>query len=346
MKRHFFLYTYLVFLTANFLEAQEVGEFSNDSQKGSSGVFVAAKKIKDSIYSLTYGTNNAVAFLGREYTLLVDGHDAKAAPKTLNTAGRLSLNPVRFLINTNHNKNNTGGNAYYSDSGVTVMCNQQTYNNIWIDSNSEELDRMKSLKEAYSRKIKGNKEVNEEVNAKYSKLQSKNIEQELPYSVFVISDNMSINLVNEKIKIIKTHNAHSSGDLIVFFKKNNVIACGDLFLSGKYPYIDEKMGGDIDNLLMAIDYILKIANDETVLIPGRGPIASKEDLKAYKRMIEYTQRGVQMDYLLGKTLEEVISNKSITANYDNKGYGNGLVKTQDYLQMLYRSAMKRYPKNK
>ena len=63
-------------------------------------------------------------------------------------------------------------------------------------------------------------------------------------------------------------------------------------------------------------------------------------------MIEYTQKGVQMDYLLGKSLEEVLANRSITANFDARGYGNGNVKTQDYLSMLYRSAEKAFSEKK
>ena len=49
---------------------------------------------------------------------------------------------------------------------------------------------------------------------------------------------------------------------------------------------------------------------------------------------------------MGKTREEVLANKTITANFDAQGYGMGYVKTEDYVSMLYRAAEKRYPRKK
>jgi len=346
MKKQHLLLCFLVIFTANLSHAQEKTESSSDSQKESNGVFVAAKKIKDSLYYLTYRTNNVVVFLGRDYTILIDGFDAKAAPQALNAAGRLSLNPVRFLVNTHHHKDHTGGNEYYSNSGVTVMCHRQTYSNIWNDANAQELEKIKDLKQRFIAQQKGQAKESAEFNAKIEKLQKGGLEQDLSYPAFLFGDEFSMNLVNESIEIKHMRDAHTSGDVVMYFKNNNVLATGDLFFNGKYPYIDENMGGNIDNYIEALDTIAKMCNNDTVIVPGHGPLASKSDLESYKRMLEYTQKGVQMDYLLGKSLEEVIANKAITANFDAQGYGNGYVKTQDYVSMLYRAAEKRYPRKK
>jgi cyclase len=346
MKRSLLLSVFLVFLSVTFLAAQETTQGSSDSKSQNNGVFVSAKKIKDSLYYLTYKNNNAVAFLGREYTLLIDGFDAKAAPQALNAAGRLSLNPVRFLVNTHHHKDHTGGNEYYSNSGVTVMCHRQTYSNIWNDVNAKELEKIQELKQRIIAQQKGQAKESSELNAKIEKLQKEGLEQDLSYPAFLFGDEFSMNLVNESIEIKHIRYAHTSGDVVMYFKNNNVLATGDLFFNGKYPYIDEDMGGNIDNYIEALDTLAKMCNNDTVIVPGHGPLASKSDLESYKRMLEYTQKGVQMDYLLGKSLEEVLANKAITANFDAQGYGLGYVKTQDYVSMLYRAAEKRYPRKK
>lgn len=333
-------------LSTAFIAAQEKSQGSSDSKSQNDGVFVSAKKIKDSLYYLSYKNTNAVAFLGRDYTILIDGFDAKAAPQALTTAGRLSLNPVRFVINTHHHKDHTGGNDYYSDSGVTVLCDQQTYNNIWADVNEAEIKKIKDLKQQFIEQQKSNNGENKELNSKIEKLKQTGVEQDLGYSAFLFGNQFSLNLVNESIELSHIPYAHTSGDVIALFKNNNVLACGDLFFNGKYPFIDEKMGGDIDNYIAALESLLKMCNNDTVIVPGHGPIASKGDLESYKRMLEYTQKGVQMDYLLGKTLEEVLANKTITANFDAQGYGMGYVKTEDYVSMLYHAAEKRYPRKK
>ena len=346
MKRSLLLSVFLGFLCVTFLAAQETTQGSSDSKSQNNGVFVSVKKIKDSLYYLTYKNNNAVAFLGREYTLLIDGFDAKAAPQALNAAGRLSLNPVRFLVNTHHHKDHTGGNEYYSNSGVTVMCHRQTYSNIWNDVNAKELEKIQELKQRIIAQQKGQAKESSELNAKIEKLQKEGLEQDLSYPAFLFGDEFSMNLVNESIEIKHIRYAHTSGDVVMYFKNNNVLATGDLFFNGKYPYIDENMGGNIDNYIEGLETLAKMCNNDTVIVPGHGPLASKSDLESYKRMLEYTQKGVQMDYLLGKSLEEVLANKAITANFDAQGYGMGYVKTQEYVSMLYRAAEKRYPRKK
>jgi cyclase len=348
MKKPHLLFCFLMIFSVNLIHAQEKTETSSDSQKGSNSVFVAAKKIKDSIYYLTYRTNNVVAFLGRDYTVLIDGFDAKAAPQALTVAGRLSLNPVRFLINTHHHKDHTGGNAYYSDSGVTILCYELTYNNIWADTNAELIQDLKKQKGELSEAMKsaGNNERGKELGAKLNKLSEQNLDMALDYPSMTFLGQFKMNLGNETVTFHQVLKAHSGSDLFAYFENNNVMVTGDLFFNGKYPYIDENMGGNIDNYIEALDALAKMSNNDTVIVPGHGPIASKSDLESYKRMLEYTQKGVQMDYLLGKTLEEVIANKSITANFDAQGYGKGYVKTEDYVSMLYRAAEKRYPRKK
>ena len=306
--------------------------------------YVGRTYIKDSVYMLSHNDTNALVFLGREYSIMIDGHNEAVAPQTLIQAGKLSLNPVRFLVNTHHHKDHTGGNAYYSDSGVTILCNSITHNNMLTDLNAEEIEKISELKKKYLSKLNDKKELNPDIQSKIQKLQNEEYERDINYPVFLFEDNFKINLANESIEMRIISNAHTSADLIVRLKNNNVVACGDLFFNGKYPFIDEKMGGNIDNFINAINALTRICNNDTVIVPGHGPVASKSDLESYKRMLEFTQKGVQMDYLLGKTLEEVIANKSITANFDAQGYGTGYVKTEDYISMLYRAAEKRYPR--
>ncbi len=335
-------------LSTTFIAAQETNQGSSDSKSQNDGVFVSAKKIKDSLYYLSYKNTNAVAFLGRDYTILIDGFDAKAAPQALTTAGRLSLNPVRFVINTHHHKDHTGGNDYYSDSGVTVLCNTQVYNNIWADVNAEVLSDLKKQRSELAQAMKsaGKSERGKEIGAKYNRLSEQNMDRELSYPAMTFSDDFNMNLINESIVFKSVSKSHTSLDVYAYFENSNVLATGDLYFNGKYPFIDEDFKGSIEGYLKAIDEMIALCNNDTVIVPGHGPIASKRDLESYKRMLDYTQKGVQMDYLLGKTLEEVLANKTITANFDAQGYGMGYVKREEYVSMLYRAAEKQYPRKK
>ena len=54
---------------------------------------------------------------------------------------------------------------------------------------------------------------------------------------------------------------------------------GDVFNMTGPPFIDAGNGGSIDGIIHFCEEILKVVNDETVVVPGHGPISTTEDLQ-------------------------------------------------------------------
>jgi cyclase len=88
----------------------------------------------------------------------------------------------------------------------------------------------------------------------------------------------------EPIDILYKPAAHSDGDLIVWFRKSDVIATGDILDTVKYPTIDLKRGGSIAGYLNALNDILDIMiplqNNQggTLAVPGHGRICNEGDV--------------------------------------------------------------------
>jgi glyoxylase-like metal-dependent hydrolase (beta-lactamase superfamily II) len=80
--------------------------------------------------------------------------------------------------------------------------------------------------------------------------------------------------------------AHTSGDLYVHFKNANVLAVGDVASPLKDPELDYFTGAWIGGRVDAMDLLLKLANDQTRIVPSYGPVMTKAQLKAERDVME------------------------------------------------------------
>ncbi len=92
----------------------------------------------------------------------------------------------------------------------------------------------------------------------------------------------------EAVQIFHQPAAQTDGDSIVFFRRSDVIATGDLFTTTMYPFIDGAKGGSINGVIAALNRIIDIAIPDhkvqeggTMIIPGHGRICDEQDVIEY-----------------------------------------------------------------
>ncbi len=120
------------------------------------------------------------------------------------------------------------------------------------------------------------------------------------------SNGLSIYLNDEELMLIALA-GHTDGDSAVWFKKANVLHTGDLLFNGLFPYIDLEGGGSVDDYLASQAELLEWVDDDTQLIPGHGPLATGEDLRAMHTMIRVISQSVRDAVAAGETLETIIA---------------------------------------
>ena len=69
--------------------------------------------------------------------------------------------------------------------------------------------------------------------------------------VVTFDDSLSIHFNGEEIRVIHFPNSHTDGDSVVLFIGSNVVHMGDLFFSGRFPYVDLDRDGDVEGLIKA-----------------------------------------------------------------------------------------------
>jgi cyclase len=78
--------------------------------------------------------------------------------------------------------------------------------------------------------------------------------------------------------------AHTDGDLYVHFPRQNVLAVGDAISGEGWPVVDYVTGGWIGGIVGGLQRLQTLANTETRIVPGRGPVLGLADLKAQYEM--------------------------------------------------------------
>ena len=115
----------------------------------------------------------------------------------------------------------------------------------------------------------------------------------------------------EAVQMFHQPGAHTDGDILVHFRKSDVVSTGDLFTTVMYPFIDAPNGGTIDGYIKALNNILAITvpsnvnEGGTMVIPGHGRLSDEQDVIEYRDMVTIVRDRIREYVKRGMTLEQV-----------------------------------------
>jgi len=140
---------------------------------------------------------------------------------------------------------------------------------------------------------------------------------------------------------------HTDGDVLVFFRRSDVVASGDLFQTTTYPVIDIARGGSVKGIINGLNRLLDItipkdkAEAGTYVVPGHGRLSDEADLVEYRDMLTIVRDRIQDLIGAGKSLAEVKA-ASPTRDYDGRyGATTGPWTTDQFIEALYREFAKK-----
>jgi glyoxylase-like metal-dependent hydrolase (beta-lactamase superfamily II) len=136
---------------------------------------------------------------------------------------------------------------------------------------------------------------------------------------------------------------NTDGDSLVFFRRSEVIAAGDLFSTVSYPIIDVDKGGTIQGVIAGLNRILDLAVPEyrsqggTWVIPGRGRLSDTADVASYRNMVTIVRDRIQDMKRRGMTLDQVNAARP-TMDFDGRyGATTGPWTTAMFVEAVYRT---------
>jgi glyoxylase-like metal-dependent hydrolase (beta-lactamase superfamily II) len=270
-----------------------------------SAVEIKAEMVADGIYTLTGSGGNLGLSVGEDGAYLIDDQYAPLTGKILAAVKELTPEPVRFVVNTHYHGDHTGGNENMGEAGALVVAHENVRARMAAGTFMKAFNRQVEPAPAGA----------------------------LPVVTF--TDAATFHWNGEEIRVFFVGPAHTDGDSIIHFVKADVFHMGDTLFNGMYPFIDVSGGGRIDGMIAAVDRVLKVANEQTRLIAGHGPVATRADLQAYRDMLAQVRDRVAKLKAEGKTGPEIVAAKP-TADLDEK-WGGGFMKPDVWVGLVYES---------
>jgi glyoxylase-like metal-dependent hydrolase (beta-lactamase superfamily II) len=147
----------------------------------------------------------------------------------------------------------------------------------------------------------------------------------------------------EAIILYHEEKAHTDGDSVILFRGSDVVATGDIFTPGGYPFIDLERGGSVQGEIAALNHILELTvpadkqEGGTLVIPGHGRLCEEADVVEYRDMVAIVRDRIQNLMKKGKTLGEIQEARP-TRDYDTYYITKtSFVKADQFVETVYRS---------
>ena len=269
---------------------------------------------------------NVTVQSGDDGVLVVDTQFAPMADKLLAEIARISGNrPIRYVINTHVHPDHVGGNERFRRAGKAIVSG-----NVATDVTGNEGAEIIAHENVANRLSAGGDGVPAAPAAA------------LPSQTF-FGDQDEVFFNGEAIRLTHQPAAHTDGDVMVFFRKSDVIATGDLYVNTSYPVIDTARGGTINGIIAGLNRILDttVPRDKqeggTMVIPGHGRIADEADVVEYRDMVTVIRNRVQQMMKKGMTLQQIKA-AGPTSDYDGRyGATSGFWTTERFVEAVYRT---------
>ena len=246
------------------------------------------------------GGNVALSY-GADGNILIDDQYAPLTPRILAAVQSVNPGDVRFVINTHWHGDHTGGNENLAETGTVVVAHENVRTRMSIDQ-----------------VVRGGAVPASPAGA-------------LP--VITFGQGLSFHLNGDEVRIFHVDDAHTDGDVLVYWHRANVLHMGDTFFNGMLPFIDLDSRGSIDGLLNALLIAIHRADENTIIIPGHGPLARLPDLIAYRERLLAIRDRVYREIEAGRTLEQVQALRLA----DAYGRDTDFISPDVFVESVYRS---------
>ena len=274
----------------------------------------AARPVQGKVYVLAAADGNGANVtlqVGPEGVLLVDTQAPDNAPRVFGAVRTLSPGPIRWIVNTSARIDHLGANDALARLGTTPAS----------------LGRPRIVAhENVVRRLVGAAAISRDA---------------WPNDDFFTRDK-DFFFNGEAVIVTHMPAAASDGDSIVFFRRSDVIATGDLFMPGRYPDIDLAAGGSVQGEIDALNAILHVAvpakyqEGGTYIIPGHGRVCDEADVVEYREMVTVVRDRIQDLIKKGSTIDQVKAARP-TRDYDGEYSRAGSPPPDAFVESVYRS---------
>jgi cyclase len=256
---------------------------------------LAEVALRDDLSLVTGLGSNVVVLRAAGAAAVVDSGPPEHANELAKLVrGNLGLLSVELLFNTHWHPAHTGGNEALRSGDTDIVAHELT--RLWMSTEYyvDWEDTTYTPREAAA----------------------------LPTRTFYATDPQPIvaEIGDEEIEYGHLPEAHTDGDVYVWFKNRNVLAAGGVVTYGEYPVIDHATGGWIGGLVDATKKLLELTNADTLIVPASGPAQPRSHLTAQLEMLTVVRERIENLMRKGRSIPEMLD-AEVTKEFD-ASWGN------------------------
>jgi glyoxylase-like metal-dependent hydrolase (beta-lactamase superfamily II) len=278
--------------------------------------------VKDQVWMIGGAGGNIAVQVGIDGLFLVDAGLEAFSGQVLEALSELSDGPVRMIVNTRTARDHIGGNAVVAETGEPLYLSQ---NSGGVTFPVAQIVGHEAAAFALARRTGADA-----------------VPQALwPFDTFY-ADLKTVFANEEPIEIHHLAAAIDEGNTMVFFRRSDVIAAGDVYDTRRYPQWDPAEGGSLQGVIDALNQIIRIAipgvnqMGGTRIIPGHGRISNESDVVEYRDMASIVRDRVRTLAEGGATLDDVRA-AGVTRDYDGiYGWDTGPWTIDMFIEAVYR----------
>jgi len=248
---------------------------------------------------------DVTAIVDNGSTLLIDSGVDSRVSELSDAISKTTLRPVTRLVNTHWHFDHTGGNAFFGSEGVTIIAQENVKKRL---SSAQDVPSIGLQDGPYPA-------------------------QALPTVTY--SSSTTLRQGPQQLTLVNYGSAHTDGDTVIYISPANVAVVGDIFSNHFYPIIDLASGGSIDGMIHTLDQVLARTDGQTKIVPGHGPVATRADLEAYRKMLVQVRQSIESLIAAGKTIDQAVAAVP-TKDFDAE-WGSGYVSPDVFTKMVFSS---------
>jgi glyoxylase-like metal-dependent hydrolase (beta-lactamase superfamily II) len=269
-----------------------------------SKVEIRISKVGGNVYLLKGAGGNIGFSVGEDGIVLVDDQFGPLADRIKDALKSITDKPVRFVINTHYHFDHIDGNASFQKD-APVIAHDNVRKRLESGGTPGNLGSVKQeMKPAAG--------------------------DALPILTF--SQDVTIHLNGEDIRVLHYPSGHTDGDSMIFFPKSNVVHMGDDFVTYGFPFIDLAGGGSVEGMIVAAEYVIARLPADVKVIPGHGVISSLDDVRKFVTMLKETGGVVEKAIKAGNTLDQMKQERILEPW---KNWSGDFISSDAFIETLY-----------
>jgi glyoxylase-like metal-dependent hydrolase (beta-lactamase superfamily II) len=264
---------------------------------------IEVQALRGNVHVMMGSGGNIGVLAGEDGLLVVDSGVAASQQNLLRALEGIGRQPLKYVVNTHWHFDHTDGNAWMGSSGATIVAHENTRRRLATRTRVDGWDYTFDPSPAIA----------------------------LP--VVALRGDTTLHVGGAAVRIDLYPPCHTDTDLRVTFPEADVLQVGDTWWNGHYPFIDYSTGGSIDGAIVAAEKNVELAGEQTLVIPGHGPVGGRRELIEFRDLLRSTRDAVAAMKKQGRSVKEVVAAKP-TAAHDAK-WGTFVIGPDTFVRLVY-----------